>query len=165
MSSKASSSRNAAAMYSLFCLLATSSFCSENNAKQGEQQEDTTLARCPDYAGESVRVVDVNHCAVPRYLVLPRRGCPTGGPVTEVAKGEQGAVGFVSGGVRPDSIYAKCGFRNGDVWRDISGVALTSPEQALRAYALLRKAPSITVSVLRGGRSVAIRMDLLDSER
>jgi type II secretory pathway component PulC len=71
-----------------------------------------------------------------------------------------GRTGFVFRGIRPKSIYAKCGFRNGDVWVQVNDVLLTSPDQALVAYRCFRDAPSLDVALVRDGRRMHIRVDL-----
>jgi general secretion pathway protein C len=54
------------------------------------------------------------------------------------------------------SLLEQLGLQNGDEVQSINGFALTSPEQALKAYARLRTASSLRVSVVRNGRPVTL---------
>jgi general secretion pathway protein C len=60
-------------------------------------------------------------------------------------------VGIRLFGVRPDSLLGSLGMENGDRLEKINGFDMTSPEKALEAYARLRTADHLTVSVNRRG--------------
>jgi S1-C subfamily serine protease len=47
------------------------------------------------------------------------------------------------------SVYALCGIRPGDTWAKVNAVSLASAEDVLRSYEALRKAPDLTISLLR----------------
>jgi general secretion pathway protein C len=58
-------------------------------------------------------------------------------------------VGIRLFGVRPDTLLGSLGMENGDRLEKINGFDMTSPEKALEAYARLRTADHLTVSVNR----------------
>ena len=62
-------------------------------------------------------------------------------------------VGIRLFGVRPDTLLGTLGMENGDRLEKINGFDMTSPEKALEAYARLRTADHLTVSVNRRGQA------------
>ena len=63
-------------------------------------------------------------------------------------------VGISMNGIRDDSLLGVLGMKNGDQLRTINGFDMTSPEKALEAYARLRTADKLTVSINRGGKNM-----------
>ena len=63
-------------------------------------------------------------------------------------------VGIRLFGVRPDTLLGALGMENGDRLEKINGFDMTSPEKALEAYARLRTADHLTVSVNRRGQEM-----------
>jgi general secretion pathway protein C len=63
-------------------------------------------------------------------------------------------VGIRLFGVRPDTLLGVLGMENGDRLQTINGFDMTSPEKALEAYARLRTADHLTVSVNRRGQDM-----------
>jgi len=63
-------------------------------------------------------------------------------------------VGIRLFGVRPDTLLGTLGMENGDRLEKINGFDMTSPEKALEAYARLRTADHLTVSVNRKGQAM-----------
>jgi general secretion pathway protein C len=61
-------------------------------------------------------------------------------------------VGIRLFGVRPDTLLGVLGMENGDRLEKINGFDMTSPEKALEAYARLRTADHLTISVNRKGQ-------------
>jgi len=61
-------------------------------------------------------------------------------------------VGFKIYGVRRNSLLGKIGLQNGDIIHTINSFDMTSPDKALEAYARLRNADHLTVSVTRRGQ-------------
>jgi general secretion pathway protein C len=61
-------------------------------------------------------------------------------------------VGIRLFGVRPDTLLGTLGMENGDRLEKINGFDMTSPESALEAYARLRTADHLTVSLNRRGQ-------------
>ena len=63
-------------------------------------------------------------------------------------------VGIRLFGVRPDTLLGTLGMENGDRLEKINGFDMASPEKALEAYARLRTADHLTVSVNRRGQEM-----------
>lgn len=76
------------------------------------------------------------------------------GPGTRIVPSfEKGrADGFKLFGIRPNSLYAKVGLKNGDVVVRINGFSITNPDEALAAYDKLRDAKTFRIEVRRQGR-------------
>ena len=65
-------------------------------------------------------------------------------------------VGIRLFGVRPDTLLGTLGMENGDRLEKINGFDMTSPETALEAYARLRTADHLTVSLNRRGQETNV---------
>ena len=65
-------------------------------------------------------------------------------------------VGIRLFGVRPDTLLGTLGMENGDRLEKINGFDMTSPESALEAYARLRTADKLTVSLNRRGQETNV---------
>ncbi|MGO9836165.1 MAG: type II secretion system protein GspC [Polyangiaceae bacterium] len=65
-------------------------------------------------------------------------------------------VGIRLFGVRPDTLLGTLGMENGDRLEKINGFDMASPEKALEAYARLRTADQLVVSVNRRGQETNI---------
>jgi general secretion pathway protein C len=63
-------------------------------------------------------------------------------------------VGIRMFGVRPDTLLGHLGMENGDRLQTINGFDMASPEKALEAYARLRTADKLTVSLNRRGQNM-----------
>jgi general secretion pathway protein C len=61
-------------------------------------------------------------------------------------------VGIRLFGVRPETLLGTLGMENGDRMEKINGFDMTSPEKALEAYARLRTADHLTISLNRKGQ-------------
>jgi general secretion pathway protein C len=73
--------------------------------------------------------------------------------IPEQEKGKM--VGLRLVGVRPDTLLGMLGMQNGDRLQTINGLDMTSPENALEAYARLHgTADHLTVQVNRGGQNM-----------
>jgi len=66
------------------------------------------------------------------------------------------ANGFKLFSIRPNSLYAKIGIKNGDVVQQINGYELNSPDKALEIYSKLKDASSISVDLLRRGKAKSL---------
>ena len=70
------------------------------------------------------------------------------------------AVGVRLFGIRPSSLLGVLGLENGDTLRSINGFELSSPENALQAYARLRTAEHLVLETSRGGKTQSIDFDI-----
>ncbi len=71
-------------------------------------------------------------------------------------------VGFKLYAIRPGSVPAALGLKNGDLLRTVNGLPLANPQQALEAYTRLRKATEVTLVVTRGGQPLTLRYTVDD---
>ncbi|MGB0678161.1 MAG: type II secretion system protein GspC [Polyangiales bacterium] len=62
--------------------------------------------------------------------------------------------------IRPGSVLSRIGLRVGDVLRTINGYDMASPDKALEAYARLRTADRLALSVLRNGQPMNFNYDI-----
>lgn len=65
-------------------------------------------------------------------------------------------VGVKLYGIRRNSLLGRLGVQNGDMLRTINGFDMSSPDSALEAYARLREADNLTLSVVRRGQPTTI---------
>ncbi len=69
-------------------------------------------------------------------------------------------VGIRLFGVRPDSLLGTLGLENGDRLMSINGFEVSDPQRALEAYARLRTADRLTVSLNRKGKPMNIDFNI-----
>lgn len=69
-------------------------------------------------------------------------------------------VGIRLFGIRPDSLLGTLGLENGDRLSSINGFEMSDPQKALEAYAKLRTADHLTVSVNRHGKPMNIDFNI-----
>ena len=65
-------------------------------------------------------------------------------------------VGVKMYGIRRNSLLGRLGVQNGDMLRTINGYDMSSPDSALEAYARLRSADHLTLSVVRRGQPITV---------
>jgi general secretion pathway protein C len=65
-------------------------------------------------------------------------------------------VGVKLYGIRRNSLLGRLGIQNGDMLRTINGYDMSSPDSALEAYARLRSASNLSVSVVRRGQPTTL---------
>jgi general secretion pathway protein C len=59
-------------------------------------------------------------------------------------------------GIRRNGLWGKLGLHNGDLLRTVNGLDIASPDAALQAYAQLRSASQLSVSIERRGRPITL---------
>lgn len=69
-------------------------------------------------------------------------------------------VGIRLFGIRPDSLLGTLGLENGDRLQSINGFEMADPQKALEAYARLRSADRLSVSVQRKGKPMTIDFNI-----
>jgi general secretion pathway protein C len=77
-------------------------------------------------------------------------------PYLEASK----AAGFLLSDIKPGSIFAKMGLRNGDVVQKINDQTITSPEQAIELYQGLMGGGGIALEIKRGQKSEKINYEV-----
>jgi hypothetical protein len=116
---------------------------------------------CPDDARSAVNVIDDRHCEVARAVFFGEGpGCVSAMPRLTPRSERGQVIGFRYDGVGRNSVYALCGIRSGDTWTKVNAVSLGSPEDVLRSYEALRRAPDLTISLLREGQPVEVTVVL-----
>ena len=68
--------------------------------------------------------------------------------------------GFRIFAMKPDSIFAAMGLKNGDVIQRINELDLSAPDNALRAYSALRNEEEFNLDILRGGHARSLRYEI-----
>ena len=69
-------------------------------------------------------------------------------------------AGFVVSNIKPGSLFAKMGLRNGDVIRGVNDEAITSPDQAIELYESLIEGGEIALEIKRGRRNQELRYEI-----
>jgi general secretion pathway protein C len=101
-----------------------------------------------------------HHCDVDRLRVRALLETPAG--ITSAARFlpsfscGRNMTGIRLYAVRPASLLARLGLRNGDKLLRVNGVSLTSPETAMHLYAMLKTAHFVVLDVQRDGRPLAL---------
>jgi hypothetical protein len=70
------------------------------------------------------------------------------------------AAGLRLFGIRPGTVFALVGFKNGDTVRSINGRALDAPDAALEAYTTLKDQRKFDVAIERAGAAKTLRIIL-----
>ena len=60
--------------------------------------------------------------------------------------------GFKLFSIKPKSVFAKIGLKNGDVLKSINGYTLSSPDKILEVYGKLKDSEQVSLDVLRRGK-------------
>jgi len=70
------------------------------------------------------------------------------------------ADGFLVTDIAAGSLYQNLGLQNGDILSGVNGKPVTSMEQAMNMYRQLQKAPSVDVTVMRGGQRLTYHYNI-----
>lgn len=70
-------------------------------------------------------------------------------------------IGLRLFGIRPSSLLGTLGLRNGDRLESINGFPISDPEKALQAYARLRTASHLRLSLQRGGHPLEVDLNII----
>ncbi len=113
----------------------------------------------PDPLLDTIVRVDDTHVTVPRATVEaidadPSKFATSARIVPSVQNGVPD--GFKLYGIHPSSLAARLGLLNGDTLNAINGIQLTNSGAALDAYAKLRHAPRLELSIIRRGQAMSI---------
>ena len=123
----------------------------------------TQLGGTSDPIVDQITKVDDFHYVVPRTVVDQILANPMAMargarivPAMSMGKTE----GFKLYAIRPTSVYAKLGFSNGDLVREINGFTLDGPDKMLEIYTKLRDATSLEIALTRRGRDASLRIEI-----
>lgn len=112
---------------------------------------------------EGIQRIDDNHYAIDRTVRDVVFSSPTELMKSlRIAPEMQGgkAIGVRLQTLDGGSLLSHLGLRAGDVVRSINGFDVTSPEKMLEAYGKLQSAPSVEVSIVRGGAPTVIGFEV-----
>ncbi len=70
------------------------------------------------------------------------------------------ADGFKVFAIKPNSIFAKVGLKNGDVIRKVNGNDITSPEKAFQIFQELRNEKNLTIEISRRGQTQSFNYEI-----
>jgi general secretion pathway protein C len=63
-------------------------------------------------------------------------------------------------GLKPDNVLSKLGMKNGDLLQSINGFDMSDPEKAVDAYAKLRSAGKLDITVNRDGAPFTVGISI-----
>lgn len=116
-----------------------------------------------DAGDTGIRQLDETHYVIRRDLIEGFFADPTpySRQVRVVPAIEDGnAIGFKLYAVRPSSIFARLGLRNGDLVQAINGMSVENVEKLLQAYQQLQQASRIELDITRRGKPVQLVIDV-----
>ena len=113
--------------------------------------------------GGDIRCDAKHHCVVARayvdkLLANTEALAPTVRIVPSLVDGKPD--GFKLYAMRPDSVWRKLGFVNGDTVQTVNGLDVSSPENALVAYMQLRNATELAVRIVRHGDPLTLTYEI-----
>lgn len=117
----------------------------------------------PDPVVDTIKQLDPLHYEIPRTTVeqiLMDPMAMSRGVRVVPAMSMGRTEGYKLYAIRPSSVYAKLGFSNGDLIREINGFALDGPDKLLEIYTKLRDATSLEIALTRRGRDETLRIDI-----
>jgi general secretion pathway protein C len=97
---------------------------------------------------------EVDRSLVDKLLANPMSVAKGARIVPSVRNGKPN--GFKLYAIRPSSVYAKLGLRNGDTIHAINGFDLTTPDKALEVYTKVKEASNLSVTATRRGKPLNI---------
>jgi general secretion pathway protein C len=68
--------------------------------------------------------------------------------------------GFLVSNIKPGSLFAKMGLRNGDVIQGVNDEAITSPDQAVEFYESLMEGGEFALDIKRGRRKQKLHYEI-----
>jgi len=118
-----------------------------------------------DWATRLVSKVGDGHWTIQRELLDNLLGDPSklarsARIVPTVRDGKP--IGFKLYAIRPGSIYAVLGLRNGDTITAVNGMSIASPDRALRVYSKLRGAKKLTFALIRRGKGLIHTYEIIE---
>ncbi|MCB0357383.1 MAG: PDZ domain-containing protein, partial [Bdellovibrionales bacterium] len=73
--------------------------------------------------------------------------------VPNIIPGSGGKIdGFRFVSIQPDSIFAKLGFKPGDIIKGVNDEAVTSPTQAMEMYQSMKSSDRLNLNISRDGK-------------
>jgi hypothetical protein len=131
----------------------------------GETHRDESNRLSGDIIKRSVTSAGPRHFLIKRKLLQSLMDNPS-----QVARGarivpsiKNGKTnGFKLYAIRPSSVFARIGLKNGDTIHSINGHDLTSLEKGLQVYTMVLEAKIVVVDLSRRGAAVTLHYDIVD---
>lgn len=127
-------------------------------ARTGEPQDELTAMLDEGINKLSEDSYQVDRGLVNSMLANPMSVARGARIVPSVKDGQPN--GFKLYAIRPNSVYAKLGMRNGDTISSVNGFDLSSPDKALEVYTKVREASNLSVSVIRRGKPMTLNYNI-----
>jgi general secretion pathway protein C len=124
----------------------------------GEPQDELTAKLDQGIKKMSEDNYEVDRALVNELLANPMAVARGARIVPSVKDGQPN--GFKLYAIRPNSVYAKLGMRNGDTISSVNGFDLSSPDRALEVYTKVREASNLSVSVIRRGKPQTLNYNI-----
>jgi general secretion pathway protein C len=97
---------------------------------------------------------EIDRAVVDKVLANPMAVARGARVVPSIKNGKNN--GFKLYAIRPSSVYAKIGLRNGDTLHAVNGFDLTTADKALEVYQKVKESSNLTVTVTRRGKPVTL---------
>jgi membrane-associated protease RseP (regulator of RpoE activity) len=107
---------------------------------------------------KSIRATDATHYTIAGELIDDIFTNPMA--YATAARFVPSTTGFKLYAVRPNKLFAKLGFLNGDAIKSINGYEMTSSDKALEAYKKLRDAKTMTLIIVRRGNEMTLVLSI-----
>jgi general secretion pathway protein C len=127
-------------------------------ASPGEPQDEMSAMLDQGIRKLSEDSYEVDRSLVNNLLANPMSVARGARIVPSVKDGQPN--GFKLYAIRPNSVYAKLGMRNGDTISSVNGFDLSSPDKALEVYTKVREASNLSVSVIRRGKPQTLNYNI-----
>ena len=117
----------------------------------------------PDPMLDTIEKIDDTHVKMPRKTAEHIFGNPManmkGARVVPAVKNGQ-PNGLKLYAIRPNSVFARLGFTNGDTIQEINGTEITSADKALELYTTLQKVDEVKVTITRRGNPMQLTITI-----
>lgn len=130
----------------------------ETPVDRGQERQAWKAAVARGVRSRGAHHVALKRDLLDKVLARPRRMARAVRIVPSIKDGKP--YGFKLYAIRPGSLFAALGFKNGDTLTAINGNDLSSPDKALEVYAKVRGAKRLEVAVTRRGKPVTLRIDI-----
>jgi general secretion pathway protein C len=142
----------------------------EKNKSKGKSSAQHTMAPRTSrgtanagITGQGIRSIGKNRWVIPHGVADSARGnlnelLSQARMVPRIVNGQ--TDGFMVEMVRPHTFISMLGLRRGDIVRQVNGVNLNSPEQALQIFQQLREARHITIGLERNGKPQSFEYEI-----
>jgi S1-C subfamily serine protease len=117
----------------------------------------------PDPMLDTIEKVDDTHVKLPRKTAEhifdnPMANMKGARVVPAIKNGQPNGLKLYA--IRPNSVFARLGFTNGDTIQEINGTEITSADKALELYTKLSKTDEVKVTITRRGNPMQLTITI-----